>query len=238
MPPARRRGARSASRVGRAPGSSSSSCAERGELLLRGRCRDPRLSSTRAERVEERACRSAWPTPSSGPPSSARCRAPGTLTTRSRSTSLARVDHHAQVRERVLHLGALVELRAADDLVGHVRRAQRLLEHARLRVDAVEDRDLPQVDVPRPAPAGCASTTNAASSRSSRAGDDADRLAVLVVGPQLLRLALARARDDAQRAPRRCARSSGSSARASRPSRPGSRARKPRMLRTSAPRQR
>ena len=91
----------------------------------------------------------------------------GTLTTRSESTSLRGLTQDAQVRERVLDLGALVELRAADDLVGHVRGPQRLLEHARLGVDAVEDGDLAQVG-----PLGA---------RAARIGvDDERRLVALV----------------------------------------------------------
>ena len=52
------------------------------------------------------------------------------------------VVEHLQVRGRVLHLGALVEARAADHLVADLVQAQRLLQHARLGVHAVEDRDL------------------------------------------------------------------------------------------------
>ena len=53
-----------------------------------------------------------------------------------------RVREHRQVRDRVLDLGALVELRPADDLVGDLAAHERVLEHPRLRVRPVEDREL------------------------------------------------------------------------------------------------
>ena len=55
---------------------------------------------------------------------------------------VVRVVEHLQVGDRILHLGALVEARPADHLVADLVEAQRLLEHARLRVHPVEDRDL------------------------------------------------------------------------------------------------
>ncbi len=53
-----------------------------------------------------------------------------------------RVDEHAEVRRRVADLGALVEARAADDLVRDVLPHEHVLQHPRLRVRPVEDRDL------------------------------------------------------------------------------------------------
>ena len=47
-----------------------------------------------------------------------------------------------QVGDRVLDLGALVETRAADHLVRDPLANEHVLEHARLRVRPVEDRDL------------------------------------------------------------------------------------------------
>ena len=55
---------------------------------------------------------------------------------------VGRVRDQAQVGDRVLDLGALVELRAPDHLVGDLEPHQRVLEHAALGVDPVEDRDL------------------------------------------------------------------------------------------------
>jgi hypothetical protein len=51
-----------------------------------------------------------------------------------------RVEHELQVGERVLDLLALVEADAADDAVGDALAHQRVLDGARLRVGAVEDR--------------------------------------------------------------------------------------------------
>src|SRR5215472_4066095 len=56
---------------------------------------------------------------------------------------VAAVADQAQVRERVLDLGALEEAQAAVDLVGNARRDECFLEHARLGVRAVEDRNVP-----------------------------------------------------------------------------------------------
>src|SRR3954451_9598311 len=53
-----------------------------------------------------------------------------------------RVGEPGQVGDRVLDLGALVELRPADDLVADLPAHERVLEDARLRVGPVEDRDL------------------------------------------------------------------------------------------------
>ena len=55
---------------------------------------------------------------------------------------VGRVGEERQVGDRVLHLGALVELGAADHLVGHLVADERVLEDAALRVHPVEDRDV------------------------------------------------------------------------------------------------
>ncbi len=55
---------------------------------------------------------------------------------------VGRVVDHLQVRDRVLDLGALVEARAADHLVRDALPDEHVLQHARLRVHPVEDRDL------------------------------------------------------------------------------------------------
>ena len=66
----------------------------------------------------------------------------GELATRVKRHDVLRVGEHRQVGDRVLDLGALVELRAADDLVADLAPHERVLEHPRLRVGPVEDRDL------------------------------------------------------------------------------------------------
>ena len=53
-----------------------------------------------------------------------------------------RVVDHLEVRDQVLDLGALVEARPADHLVRDALAHEHVLEHARLRVHPVEDRDL------------------------------------------------------------------------------------------------
>ena len=55
---------------------------------------------------------------------------------------VGRVHEQREVGERVLDLGALVEARAADDLVADAVAHQHVLEHAALRVGPVEDGDL------------------------------------------------------------------------------------------------
>ena len=52
------------------------------------------------------------------------------------------VDQQAEVGDRVLDLGPLVELGAADHLVGQLEADQRVLEHPAHRVGPVEDRDV------------------------------------------------------------------------------------------------
>ena len=55
---------------------------------------------------------------------------------------VVRVVDRLQVGDRVLDLGALVEARPADHLVGDPLPDEHVLEHAALRVRAVDDRDL------------------------------------------------------------------------------------------------
>ena len=52
------------------------------------------------------------------------------------------IGQQREIGERVLDLGALVELRAADHLVGDVEPHQRVLQHAALGIRPVEDRDV------------------------------------------------------------------------------------------------
>ena len=100
-----------------------------------------------------------------------------------------------QVAEHVLDLAPLVEAHAPDHAVGHRQAHQRVLEHARLRVGAVEDRDV--VERP-PAPDVVLDLAH-----------DGERLVLLVgrvvagqlrtvlrLGPQVLRRAPAVVRDD------------------------------------------
>ena len=58
------------------------------------------------------------------------------------------VDEHREVGDHVADLGALVELGPADDLVGDGVAPELLLEHARLRVGAVEHGDLVRPEEP------------------------------------------------------------------------------------------
>src|SRR2546425_116238 len=55
---------------------------------------------------------------------------------------VVRVLDQPQVREQILHLSPLVEAHAADDLVRHGVAEQNLLDRARLRIRAVEDREI------------------------------------------------------------------------------------------------
>ena len=66
----------------------------------------------------------------------------GELTTRVKEIGVGGVREQREVGDRVLDLGALVELRAADHLVGDVVADERVLEHPALGVGPVEDRDL------------------------------------------------------------------------------------------------
>ncbi len=104
----------------------------------------------------------------------------------------------AQVTEEILDLGPLEEAHAPDDLVGHALGPHHLFEHARLGVDAVEDGDLARRD---------AAGDGLPDARDDEgrlvvlvvAGDHRHGIAVVVVGPQLLGLAVLRGLDDAER---------------------------------------
>ena len=109
-----------------------------------------------------------------------------------------RVVEHLQIRDQVLDLGALVEARAADHLVGDALPDEHVLEHARLRVHAVEDRDLA---------AGEALLDERSDARRDEARlgmlvlhlDRLHRIALAEVREQVLRLALAVVLDDGVR---------------------------------------
>ena len=108
---------------------------------------------------------------------------------------VVRVGQERQVGERVLDLRALVEARPADHLVADAVADQRVLEHAALGIGPVEDGDV----VARPAALDVA---------LDLAGDvarlgvlvlelaDADGVAALLVGPEVLAHPLAVVRDD------------------------------------------
>ena len=108
---------------------------------------------------------------------------------------VARVREDAQVRGRVPDLRALVEARPADDLVRHVLPDEHVLQHARLRVRPVEDRDLARRDA-------AVDERGDLGGDEARLGvlvldlDDADGIALAEVGEELLRLALAVVLDD------------------------------------------
>src|SRR5947208_1674175 len=98
---------------------------------------------------------------------------------------VAAVGEEPEIRERVLDLGALEEPQPAVDPVRDARRQERLLEHPRLRVGAVEDRDL----APR-APA-CHVLADAVGHELRlvplvEGGVEADRLATRTGRPELL----------------------------------------------------
>ena len=111
---------------------------------------------------------------------------------------VVRVVDRLQVRDDVLDLGALVEAGPAEDDVRDPLPDEDVLEHARLRVRPVEDRDLVAVD--------------ALLDEACDPGRDVPRLGVLVLDldhahglavaelrPEVLLLALAVVRDDAVR---------------------------------------
>ena len=108
---------------------------------------------------------------------------------------VGRVVDHLEVRDQILDLGALVEARAADHLVGDALAYEHVLQHARLGVRPVEDRDL--------AP-GQAVLDELGDLRGDEARlgvlvldlDHAHRVALAELRPEVLRLALAVERDD------------------------------------------
>ena len=111
---------------------------------------------------------------------------------------VGRVVDHLQVGDRVLDLGALVEARAADHLVGHALADEHVLQDTGLRVRPVEDRDLA---------AGVALLDPLRHLGGDEAGlgvlvldlEHAHRVAVPELGPEVLLLALAVVRDHAVR---------------------------------------
>src|SRR3954452_20976960 len=102
--------------------------ADAGHLGLRSRLpeRDLALVGPRLEARERRVADAApWPV--------------GDAQERDR---VIRVVEHLEISDEVLDLSALVEARAADHLVRHALTDEDVLEHAALRVGAVEDGDL------------------------------------------------------------------------------------------------
>ncbi|MEZ4387525.1 MAG: hypothetical protein R3D98_08085 [Candidatus Krumholzibacteriia bacterium] len=106
-----------------------------------------------------------------------------------------RVGDELEVGQQVADLAPLVELDAADHLVGDARAAQRVLEQARLGVRAVEDRDLAALELALALPLH----------DLDHAGGlvlgvevllDRERLAAAGVGPEVLALAAPVVADD------------------------------------------
>ena len=108
---------------------------------------------------------------------------------------VSRVDQQRQIGERVLDLGALVEARAADHLVRQAVANERVLEHARLRVGAVEDGDVGVGDALLGQPLDLAGDVAGLFVLVGQLAH-ADRLAAGGLGPELLALAARVARDD------------------------------------------
>ena len=133
-----------------------------------------------------------------------RCRAPGTLMIRSKAADVVSLRSDAQVGQRVLDLAALVEARAADELVAHAVAQERLLDRPALGVGAVHDRDVARRSgrsSPVVGARGPGSSRDAAGQRLDLARDPLgllllavglealDRPAARVLRPQLLVLA-------------------------------------------------
>ena len=165
----------------------------RDEPLPRSRARPSRAAAGRASpsrsfsisrtNAAERSCRPCRrprrsPRPATGScpaPARASCscssvRAPmprgGKLTTRRNAPSSSGAGDEPQVGERVLDLRALEEAHAAVDAVRNAGAEQRMLEHARLRVGAIQHRDLVERHAVGARGPCTTSTMNAASSRS------------------------------------------------------------------------
>ena len=119
----------------------------------------------------------------------------GELTIRVNATVSCGLTSDGQVCDRVLDLGALVELRAADHLIRDLGADERVLEHARLRVGPVEDRDLAAGGAAVEQPIDLAGDV-------SRLGvlvielTQADRIALAELAPQTLGAAAAVVGDD------------------------------------------
>ncbi len=104
--------------------------------------------------------------------------APGRVGDPREADDVERIGEELQVGDGVLDLGALVELRAADHLIGDLAAHQRVLEYARHRVRPVEHGDL--------------LARGALVDEPLDLADDEARLGVLVLEPpQVNRIALA-----------------------------------------------
>ena len=155
----------------------------------------------------------------------------GELATRVNDDDVLRVGEHRQVGDRVLDLGALVELRAADDLVADLARARACPRApATARWSGRRPRSRAR-ETPSSTSRSISPTTNrasACSSSSSRTliGSPSPRSvhSVLPIRPRLWR-------DHRVGGARGSSASSGSSARAGRPSASGKSSWKSRMLR-------
>ena len=111
---------------------------------------------------------------------------------------VVRVVEHLEIGDEILDLGALVEARAADHLVRDALADEHVLEHAALRVRAVEDRDLGAGEA-------LLDEQRDLGGDVARLGvlvldlDHAHRVAVAELRPEVLLLALAVVADDAVR---------------------------------------
>ncbi len=111
---------------------------------------------------------------------------------------VGRVGDGDEVGERILDLGALVELRPADDPVGQRRPDEDILERTRLRIGAVEDRHVAVVHA-RLAQLGDLVGDELGLVVLAVTGEADDLLAVADVGEELLVLAVEVVRDDSVR---------------------------------------
>jgi hypothetical protein len=106
------------------------------------------------------------------------------------------VDEHAQVSEQVANLAAFVEPHPADHLVRQADSDEDLFEDSRLRIGAVEDRDIAVAsgaEIVQPVDL----LGHEGGFAAFVVGDvAADLLAIARIGPQVLRLAALVARDD------------------------------------------
>ena len=152
--------------------------------------------------------------------------APGPVGDPRQRDGVERVVEHLQVGDRILDLRPLVEPRAADHLVGDPLADEHVLQHAALRVRAVDDCDLGRaVAAARSAPAISAATNRASECSSSvsttRTGSPSPR------SDQRFFSLRSRLCEMTRSPPGGSSSSSGSSARAGSPSCSGSRARTP-----------
>ena len=119
----------------------------------RGLGRRCRAGAARRRRPAAR-CRGPAPPRPDGRAWPCRRRAAGAPMARRNGDVVERVHHEAQVRDDVLDLAPLVEAHAAHDQVRDARPPERVLEHARLGVGAVEDRHVAVVQRRRRAARG------------------------------------------------------------------------------------